>query len=194
MLIQVPLLKKKEKKNDWTVFKGFFFSPFISQLALFQMTNSESRSNLHRPYTSHGEGHQPTQRVYPEALPCDNYYEQFPEDIGPLGNVKMSCGQELQDWLLVARPVSAEEAAIHGGCITFTPLQMNLADTPSLPQYFCITDPDDVVYGRASYIAAGTPMEKAELPRPACSLEGEVVNSTSDDDTLATGDASTVSS
>ncbi|KPA74404.1 hypothetical protein ABB37_09107 [Leptomonas pyrrhocoris] len=88
----------------------------------------------------------------PAALPCESYYDLFPEDAGPLGNVVMSCSEELQEWLLVARPVPAEEAESKGGCVKLLSLHADPTESPPEPQYFCITDPDDVVYGRAQYI------------------------------------------
>ena len=51
------------------------------------------------------------------ALPCDNFYDVFPEEIGPLGNVVVTDAAELQQWLLVARRVSRADAESQGGCI-----------------------------------------------------------------------------
>lgn len=92
----------------------------------------------------------------PSALPCHNYYDVFPDEIGPFGNIVVTCAAELQKWLLVARPVTREQAEKDGGCITYTPAttqhEASASQGAAEPQYYCITDSDDVVYGRAAYL------------------------------------------
>lgn len=73
-----------------------------------------------------------------------------------IGNVVITVEEELRPWLLVTRPVSRKEAEKHGCCIIFKPLQAKKsrdAQAPATALYFCITDTDDMVYGRAAYIA-----------------------------------------
>ncbi|KAK7201492.1 hypothetical protein NESM_000212700 [Novymonas esmeraldas] len=84
----------------------------------------------------------------PAALPCTNWFEVYPEDVGPMGNVILSDEEEIRMLLLVARPVSAEEAERTGGCLIVSVT----ASCPTTLQYYCITDSDDEVYGRADYL------------------------------------------
>lgn len=88
--------------------------------------------------------------LFPKALPCPKYYDLFPEEVGAVGNAVLTNAHELIALLPVARPVSIEYAELHGGCVCLGAV----GDAP--PQYLCITDSDDEVYGRARY-----------LPRPA---------------------------
>lgn len=87
------------------------------------------------------------------ALPCDNFYDVFPEEIGPLGNVVVTDAAELQQWLLVARRVSRADAESQGGCIQYTPPAESRGVTGSVAtQFYCITDSDEEVYGRSRYL------------------------------------------
>lgn len=100
---------------------------------------------------------------HPLALPCPDYYEQFPERVGAVGNVVVTSKRELEKWLLIARPVSWEEAEKHGGCIVYVPnmntsAKLHGADT----RYYCITDSDDTVYGRATYVLLSESLAFAE--------------------------------
>lgn len=87
---------------------------------------------------------------YPSALPCTCLYDVYPEEIGPTANVVLSNTEEVRKWLLVARPVPAEEAEAQGGCLVIFPVD----EGDAAPLYYCLTDPDDVVYGRATYHCA----------------------------------------
>lgn len=92
----------------------------------------------------------------PQALPCLDFYERFPNRVGAIGNVVITVEEELKPWLLVVRPVSRKEAEKHGSCIIFKPSQAKKsrdAQAPATALYFRITDTDDMVYGRAAYIA-----------------------------------------
>lgn len=122
-----------------------------------RLLRANSSSSVPRGHRRHAH-----RRTYPPALPCKDYYVHFPEEAGPTGNVEICSLAELQEWLLVARPVSAEEAERRGGCIKFIPLRSGSTPLSSAvqPLYFCITDPDDVVYGRAHYIPLCSPTEK----------------------------------
>lgn len=82
----------------------------------------------------------------PEALPCENRFELSPEDVGPMGNVILCDAEEVRILLLVARRVSSEEAERCGGCVIVT------SAPGAEPKYYRITDTDDEVYGRASYL------------------------------------------
>lgn len=87
------------------------------------------------------------------ALPCDNFYDVFPEEIGPLGNVVVTDAAELQQWLLVARRVSRADAESQGGCIQYTPPAESRGVTDSVAtQFYRITDSDEEVYGRSRYL------------------------------------------
>jgi hypothetical protein len=81
----------------------------------------------------------------PSALPCHNYYDTCPDEIGPLGNVQVTDAAELQRWLLVARAVTRDEAEKKGGCIQYVTPDHEVL-------YYCITDTDDEVYGRSYYL------------------------------------------
>jgi hypothetical protein len=101
---------------------------------------------------SHSSHSEPTASL-PLTLPCRDFYACFPHRVGLTGNVVMTSEDELQTWLLVARPVSRAEAEQQGGCIIFTPLsRCGKGAKPAEAQYYCITDPDDAVYGRAEYL------------------------------------------
>lgn len=97
----------------------------------------------------------------PKALPCENYYDIYPEDAGPTGAVVIQCHEEMQKWALVATPVSREEALqLNGGCIKY------LTGDPKNPvEYYHFHNSSDCVFGRAAY-----------LQRPA---EGSVVSTPS---------------
>lgn len=97
----------------------------------------------------------PTRRL-PSALPCEDCEKAFAGVTVPVGLVEMSDATQLEEWLLIARPVSKKEAEKKGGCIRYTPDARSSSAAASKPQYYCITDTDDEVYGRAAY-----------LPRPA---------------------------
>lgn len=105
---------------------------------------------------------------YPDALPCRDYYVRLPEEVGAVANVEIGSVAELRQWLLVARPVSAEEAERHGGCIKFTPRHIGEGCFPVQPLYFCLTDSDDVVYGRAHYTPLRTPATCGEYGSGEC--------------------------
>lgn len=117
----------------------------------------------------------------PAALPCHNYFDVYPEEIGPYGNIVVHDEQELQAWLLVARPVTREHAEKEGGCIAYTPSTAkngkrndsgsdgNAAAVWKEAQYYCITDADDVVYGRGVYLPH--PPRRYSLVAKRCSVD-----------------------
>lgn len=82
----------------------------------------------------------------PHAEPCYNYFDIFPEEVGAVGNVAVTDAEEAQLWQLVGRVVPAAQAEKEGGCV-----KVQLANMAA-PVYYCITDSDDVVYGRAAYV------------------------------------------
>ncbi|KPA74400.1 hypothetical protein ABB37_09104 [Leptomonas pyrrhocoris] len=88
----------------------------------------------------------------PNALPCVDFYERYPNRVGALGNVIITDEEELRPWLLVARPVPREHAETRGGCIVFAPSHGTKTNSSTALQFFCLTDPDDEVYGRAAYL------------------------------------------
>lgn len=99
---------------------------------------------------------------YPDALPAPGFYERHPEKVGPLANVLVTDSAALAPWLLVARPVSRAEAKASGGCIMFNPT-LNKAEGQQAieeSQYYCITDTDDEVYGRATYLPRSETVKK----------------------------------
>lgn len=107
---------------------------------------------------------------HPHALPTPNYYERFPHRVGAMGNVVVASKEELELWLLVARPVSREEAEEHGGCIMYTPTPTEEENVESGDvRYYCITDIDDEVYGRATYTLLSEPFAFAD---DSCSEAG----------------------
>lgn len=109
---------------------------------------------------------------HPYALPCDNYFDVYPEDIGPMGNVTVTDADEVAQWLLIGRRVSPKEAAQAGGCV-----QVTLPATGKT-EYLCITDSDDVVYGRAAYLPRRVPASR--LPAHALKEEPSVFSERND--------------
>ncbi|KAL7698295.1 hypothetical protein NQL31_002808 [Lotmaria passim] len=99
-------------------------------------------------------------RTLPAALPCHDYAKAFANMEVPMGLVQVTDEAEMEPWLLVARPVSRKEAERKGGCIRYLPpadavKAASSSSSSSLyvkPMYFCITDTDDEVYGRAAYL------------------------------------------
>lgn len=82
----------------------------------------------------------------PHAIPCYNYFELFPEEVGATGNVEVRDSAEARMWQLVGRKVSPAVAEKEGGCVKV------MLDDVATPEYFNITASDDEVYGRASYL------------------------------------------
>jgi hypothetical protein len=84
----------------------------------------------------------------PAALPCTNYYDIYPEDAGPTGDVVIQCLEEMQMWALVATPVTKEEALQHeGGCIQY------ITGDPQNPvEYYHFHNSSDYVFGSATYL------------------------------------------
>lgn len=126
------------------------------------------------------------------ALPCHDYEKAFAGTNVPMGVVEMNDVSELEPWLLVARPVTRKEAEKKGGCIRFTPrvasasrrtsaLSTAVAGTEK-PRYYCITDTDDEVYGRAAYVPRG-----ASLPKMCKSVSLSSQDCTEDDEASEKG-------
>lgn len=110
---------------------------------------------------------------HPYALPCYNYFEVYPEDIGPMGNVTVTDAEEAAQWLLVGRRVSQAEAEQHGGCV-----QVTLPNSGKT-QFLCITDSDDAVYGRGTYLPRRVPAS-SRLPARALKEEPSVFSDRND--------------
>ncbi|KPI88058.1 hypothetical protein ABL78_2834 [Leptomonas seymouri] len=125
-------------------------SESISFFASFERTSAQ-RARLRAFIGPPSRQHQTT--VYPQALPALDYYERFPQRVGPVGNVVMTSEAELGPWLLIARRVPLKEAERRGGCIIYSPAVSRGAGARRHvdPLCLCITDSDDAVYGRAVY-------------------------------------------
>lgn len=112
----------------------------------------------------HARHHNPTTipphsaATLPEALPCRHFARHIPHRTEALGNVHITDEAELCRWKLVARRVTREEADKHGGCIIFTPTPSSKGSSLGVgeKEYYCITDTDDTVYGRAAYRTRAT--------------------------------------
>lgn len=92
---------------------------------------------------------------HPNALSCLNFYDLYPERVGAMGSVVVTNFKDVEPWLLVARAVTKDEAEKRGGCIIYAPSLTKARKGVTIAtdaQYYCITDSDDVVYGRAAYI------------------------------------------
>ncbi|KAL7698298.1 hypothetical protein NQL31_002811 [Lotmaria passim] len=83
---------------------------------------------------------------YPEAIPCHNYYEIFPEDAGPMGHVVIDDSDDMRVWRLTAQLISPEEALKQGGC-----LQYVADEHEQRPQYYIFARDASAVYGTAAY-------------------------------------------
>lgn len=129
----------------------------------------------------------------PEALPCPDYYIRFPHRVGAVGNVFLTSMEELEPWLLVARPVSRAEAETHGGCIIYAPYSLSKGKSQCADvRYYCITDSDDAVYGRAEYILLTEPLDSANaVAREEAEEESAFVNAFDDGDCNGSEDAET---
>lgn len=116
----------------------------------------------------------------PHAIPCHNYFELFPEEVGAVGNVEITNSEEVRQWQLVGRRVSQAVAEAEGGCVKVT------VEGMKTPLYYNITASDDEVYGRAAYLprSSSSPsvadMVKEEEPFAflehscdACTTEGD---------------------
>jgi hypothetical protein len=95
----------------------------------------------------------------PHADPCYNYFEIFPEEVGAVGNVEVTDSEEAYQWQLVGRPVSSAVAEAEGGCVKV------IVEGAAAPQYYCIMDSDDVVYGRAAYLPRSTTIAAVAVSR-----------------------------
>jgi hypothetical protein len=129
---------------------------------------------------------------YPHALPCPDVYDLYPNAIGPTANVVVTNLAEVQKWKLVARRISAEEAEANGGCLAFLP--SGDASPNATPQYFCLTDSDDVVNELVSYIPDGTAPEKVKQLEPALPVNGRVADSADESKELTTRESPMASS
>lgn len=107
----------------------------------------------------------PTPPSYPSALPCPYLYDAYPDEVGPTANVVLTNHADLPNWLLVARPVPAEEAEVTGGCLAVPhpAAAAAAAHCAEGPLYLCLTDSDDTVYGRAAYIARPDEAKEKEV-------------------------------
>lgn len=110
------------------------------------------------------------------ALPCPNFYERYPERVGAVGNVVTADIATVEPWMLVARVVTRAEADKTGGCIIYTP-PFSPASRGAKKKHagavcYCISDPDDVVYGRAAYLPRCEFTEDASIDKH----DGEVIS------------------
>lgn len=123
----------------------------------------------------------------PHAIPCYNYFELFPEEVGAIGNVEITNSEEARQWQLVGRRVSQAVAEAEGGCVRVT------VEGIKTPLYYNITASDDEVYGRAAYLprSSSSPsvadLAKEEEPFAflehgcdACTTDGDVSAETSE--------------
>ncbi|KPA74398.1 hypothetical protein ABB37_09102 [Leptomonas pyrrhocoris] len=112
-----------------------------------------------------------------QSLPCAVPYHAAdkgaPAKVGSLGNVVLTKPEELEPWLLVARPVGAKEAAKRGGCIVFAPPHTKKGKSSTKPHYCCLTDTDDEVYGRAAYVSLAGKSEGTTWAEPTHSSDGD---------------------
>lgn len=93
-------------------------------------------------------------RRVPEAIPCPNYYDIYPEDIGPMGHVVIADGEEMDVWRLIASPISPEAALKKGGCIQYSDSSCGAS-----PQYYEFAHAAEEAYGSAAYekVLPGSP-------------------------------------
>jgi hypothetical protein len=129
---------------------------------------STRRNTLERSdrAAAHGEptrGHY-TAETLPEALPCHKSDRVFSSDAEVWGNVLVKDEAELQRWVEFCRPTSREVAEAQGCCVIFQPSATTSPHATAVePQYYCITATDDVVYGRAAYVARDESLDTASV-------------------------------
>lgn len=113
------------------------------------LSRQQRRSDTTAAAPNNRSSSPPPEARYPSALPCSYLYDYYPEEVGPTANVILTDASALPQWLLVARPVTAAEAEAKGGCLSV----LSPTSPSAPPLYLCLTDSDDVVYGRAAYMA-----------------------------------------
>ena len=102
--------------------------------------------------------------AYPAALPCTDVADYYRDLECPLGNVVMTDINELKPWLPIMRRITQEEAEQLEGCILYTPTS-NSSKEGAKPEYYCITNTDDDVYGRACYISRPVPARETKADK-----------------------------
>lgn len=102
--------------------------------------------------------------AYPAALPCTDVADYYRDLECPLGNVVMTDINELKPWLPIMRRITQEEAEQLEGYILYTPMS-NSSKEGAKPEYYCITNTDDDVYGRACYISRPVPARETKADK-----------------------------
>ncbi|KAK7201495.1 hypothetical protein NESM_000213000 [Novymonas esmeraldas] len=129
-------------------------SRILSTLGSVTPTTTAAEATAHRGA--------PAAARLPEAIPCYNYYDIYPEDAGPMGNLVIDSAEDMEVWKLVATPVTAEPSMpfpAAAGTVSSTAaavqegglIEYHAAESGSPVMYYTFSHDADVVYGRASY-------------------------------------------
>lgn len=115
------------------------------------------------PPTPSSSQPEPASRVrHPEAIPCYNYYDIYPEDAGPMGSLVVDSAEDMETWKLVATPVAGNAVpGAEGTGDGLACIQYHTGETEQPVQYYTFCHDADVVYGRAAYLSASLPASPA---------------------------------
>ncbi|KAK7201491.1 hypothetical protein NESM_000212600 [Novymonas esmeraldas] len=128
-----------------------------------------SQTPVERPSRSRARQHRNRQHDSPPpcALPTPDFYERYPERVGPTGNVVIPTAEEHRLFRLTATRVTVVEThARDASAGLYTREDIALGGffvyeaVHKEPEYFVLQDTGSVVYGSSTYIQAANPQVK----------------------------------